>query len=91
MLARERLSKRHFTTSIIQGQLYSPEEAIHVGFLDRLSTADNVLNTALEEAERLATLDASAYAYNKEVARGELVKKVLDNLETNISELIQGI
>ena len=91
MLARERLSKRHFTTSIIQGQLYSPEEAIHVGFLDRLSTADNVLNTALEAAERLATLDASAYAYNKEVARGELVKKVLDNLETNISELIQGI
>ncbi|MCH2668153.1 MAG: crotonase/enoyl-CoA hydratase family protein [Deinococcales bacterium] len=91
MLARERLSKRHFTAAIIQGQLYSPEEAIDVGFLDRLSPADAVLNTALEEAQRLLTLDASAYAYNKQVARGALVTRVLDNLESNILELVQGI
>jgi enoyl-CoA hydratase len=91
MLARERLSKRHFTAAIIQGQLYSPEEAIDVGFLDRLSPADAVLNTALEEAQRLLTLDASAYAYNKQVARGALVTRVLDNLESNILELVQEI
>ena len=91
MLARERLSKRLFTAAIIQGQLYSPEEAIDVGFLDRLSPADAVLNTALEEAQRLLTLDASAYAYNKQVARGALVTRVLDNLESNILELVQGI
>ena len=91
MLARERLSKRHFTAAIIQGQLYNPKEAIDVGFLDRLSPADAVLNTAREEAQRLVTLDASAYAYNKQVARGALVTTVLDNLESNILELVQGI
>ena len=39
MFARERLSKRHFTASIIQAQLYTPEEAVDVGFLDRVSPA----------------------------------------------------
>ena len=90
MFARERLSKRHFTASIIQAQLYSPEEAVDVGFLDRESPADTVLNTALKEAERLATLDASAYAHTKQFARTELATRVLDNLESNIAALMQG-
>jgi len=89
MFARERLSKRHFTSSVLQAQLYSPGEAVDVGFLDRLSPADTVLNTALEEAERLATLDAPAYARTKRLARGEVAKRVLENLNGNIAALMK--
>src|SRR5262245_1515716 len=52
-LARERLSKRHFTRAAIQAELYDPDEAVAAGFLDRACDPGAVAETALAEARRL--------------------------------------
>ncbi|MDE0652535.1 MAG: crotonase/enoyl-CoA hydratase family protein [bacterium] len=61
-LARARLSPRHFTRACNTAQVYSPTEAVDVGFLDEAGSAD-----ATGEALRVATefaegLDANAFA-----------------------------
>ena len=61
-LARARLSPRHFTRACNTAQVYTPTEAVEVGFLDEAGSAD-----ATGEALRVATglaegLDANAFA-----------------------------
>ena len=65
-LARARLSPRHFTRACNTAQVYSPTEAVEVGFLDEAGSAD-----ATGEALRVATglaesLDADAFAKTRE-------------------------
>ena len=88
MFARERLSKRHFTNSIIQARLYSPTDAVDVGFLDRVCSAETLMDEALGEARQLAELDLPSYGRTKQRARGELAEGILNNLDTDISRLM---
>jgi enoyl-CoA hydratase len=39
-LARDRLSRRHFVAASTLGRVYSPNEAVDVGYLDRVVAAD---------------------------------------------------
>mgnify|MGYP003469079632 FL=1 len=45
-LAKDRLTKPAFQRSVINGELFSPEEAIGAGFLDRDVPAEQLLDTA---------------------------------------------
>ena len=53
-LARERLSERHFQRATVQAEIYGPDDALAVGFLDRVVDADDLHGIALDEAARLA-------------------------------------
>lgn len=64
-LARARLNPLFITRALIQSQLYDPDAAIQVGYLDRVLPADQVLDGALAEAAELAELPPAAYAQNK--------------------------
>ncbi len=88
MFARERLSKRHFTNAVIQARLYSPAEAVDVGFLDRVCTADTLLDEALGEARRLATLDLPSYGRTKGRARNALAEQIRSGLDEDIARLM---
>ena len=88
MFARERLSKRHFTNAAIQARLYNPTDAVDVGFLDRVCSADTLLDEALAEAHQLAKLDLSAYGRTKERARGALAEQVRVGLEEDLARLM---
>lgn len=64
-LARARLNPLYLTRALIQSQLYDPDAAIQVGYLDRVLPADQVLDAALAEAAELGELPAETYAKNK--------------------------
>ena len=62
-MAKLRLSRRHLLEATMLSKLYSPAEAVEVGFLDRLSngeTTEEASSAALELAERLNTEAFSA-------------------------------
>jgi enoyl-CoA hydratase len=79
-LAKARLNPRHLTRAFVQAQLYDPDEAVPVGFLDRVLPMDQVVSTALAEAKALAELPAEAYGLNKQDIRAEHIAAVRASL-----------
>jgi len=86
-LARDRLSKRHFVASTIQGRSYTPEEARDVGFLDQVVDAGAVEETALAAARALADLPTGALSATKELARRYMVDGVRRGLADDMARL----
>ena len=61
-LARSRLSPRYLTLACNTAQVYTPDQAVHVGFLDS-TTRDDVVEQACGVAASLAErLDSTAFA-----------------------------
>ena len=81
MLAKERLSKRYLARAAIGATLFGPSEAKDAGFLDEAVAAEDLRETALAAARRLAELDAAAYAGVKDGLRGEAIAAVLAGLD----------
>ena len=78
-LARARLSPRHFTVACNTAQIYSPTEAVDVGFLDRAGSSDatsDALGVAAELAQRL---DANAFARTRRVTCQRLAGTIMRN------------
>ncbi|MEQ9435053.1 crotonase/enoyl-CoA hydratase family protein [Hyphomonas sp.] len=72
-LCKARLNPLYMTESVIMGTLFSPEEAVTVGYLDRVTAPDQVLAEAMTEAERLKALPGAALAGNKTLLRQPFV------------------
>lgn len=68
-LARDRLLPTAFTYATMGAQLYGPEEAAAVGYLDQVVPADELVAAATAEAARLGELRTGAFAETKERAR----------------------
>jgi enoyl-CoA hydratase len=86
-LARDRLSKRHFTQSVIQARIYSATEAVDAGFLDVTTAPESVIETAMAEAARLAELRSGAYGQTKAVARADMVERVRASLDEDMARV----
>ena len=80
-LARARLTPRHLTEAAILARLYSPPEAVEVGFLDDVASSDGIADIAFQKARELAALDAGAFAANKLAFRSEIGARMLDGHE----------
>ena len=73
-IALDRLSKRHVHRSTANARLTGAHEAVDVGFLDEVVSADRVLDRAVEIATELAeTLDPPSYLRTVEKVRGDLL------------------
>lgn len=68
-MAKCRLNNHKLTEAFIQATLYGPDDAVDVGFLDKVLPADDVLDAALGEAARLGELPQGAYHGNKMLLR----------------------
>jgi enoyl-CoA hydratase len=84
-LARARLSPLYLSRSAIVAELFEPQKAIEVGFLDQVVDDSNLLASnlktiAIEKAQSLAPLDSKAYACNKKAFRGEIIERVLASI-----------
>ena len=79
-LATNRLSKRHLTSALIQSQLYSPEEAVDAGFLDLVVGEDELIQSSLDLAKKLAELPGEAYAKNRLDSRKLPIDKIRQSL-----------
>jgi enoyl-CoA hydratase len=73
-IARHRLTPAYFDRAAILAELYSPQEAITPGFLDRVVSSDQLLDTARETASALSKLDMPAHAATKLRVRGPMLE-----------------
>jgi enoyl-CoA hydratase len=73
-IARHRLSTPYFHRAAILAEMYSPQEAIAPGFLDRVTSSDQLLGAARETTAALSTLDMPAHAATKLRVRGPMLE-----------------
>jgi len=85
-LARERLSKRHFTNAVTQAEIFDPDGAVDAGFLDRTEAAGALPEAALAEAKRLSAL-GNAFGHTKHNERWRAVKYIEDTLAEDMTRI----
>jgi len=86
-LAKDRLSKRHLTAATLQARIYSPDDAVDVGYLDRVVDADELFAQSLECSKRLAELPRGAYGWTKKIARESVVASIRATLEEDMAQV----
>jgi len=87
-LARDRLSRRHFTQAATQARIYDPLSAVDAGYLDMTVKPADLLGAALEQARRLAVLPHPAFGNTKFNERGATVKLIRDTLAEDLAKLM---
>jgi enoyl-CoA hydratase len=75
-LARDRLTPAALVRATLAAEVYDPAGALEAGYLDRVVPADEVIGTAIAEANRLGAYRPGAYARTKEVLRRATVDRV---------------
>ena len=77
-LARERLSPRQLQFATVGAQMYDPDGAVSVGFLDGVVEPDALDASAAEEARRWAELPRGAYRGQVRMNRGDVLGRLAD-------------
>ncbi len=77
-LARERLSPRQLQFATVGAQMYDPDGAVSVGFLDGVVEPDALDASATEEAGRWAALPRAAYRGQVRMNRGDVLGRLAD-------------
>lgn len=72
-LSRERLAPTHLGRSLLNAEIYRPDDAVTAGFLDRAVAADELAEQAQGTAAALAALSRSAHVASKRSVRAELL------------------
>ncbi|MBT7868407.1 MAG: enoyl-CoA hydratase, partial [Actinobacteria bacterium] len=84
-LARDRLSKRHYTRATALGYLYSPDQAVDVGYLDEVVAADQVLATAVEQAHGLTGISRSGLLGTRQTTRAAIADEIKAGLAADLA------
>ena len=87
-LARDRLSPTALACATLMAQIYTPEEAANIGYLDAVLPAADVLTRARSEAARLGALPRSAFAATKTRLRGKTIAHIHATLEEDMRSLL---
>lgn len=75
-LARDRLSPNLLTAAVLEAQLFDPEAACEVGYLDTAVPIDSLGETVRMRARALAALDAAAFAETKRRLRQPTLDRI---------------
>ncbi|MCS6898416.1 MAG: crotonase/enoyl-CoA hydratase family protein [Myxococcales bacterium] len=86
-LARDRLNPHALQEATLFARIYTPDEAVEAGYLDRVIDEATLLEEATREAARLAALPGNAYARTKTILRERTVNYVRQNLEMDMIRL----
>ncbi len=68
-LAQERLARRHLLGATLAANMYSPLQAVDVGFVDEVHTTQEVEAVAIARAARFAEFNPATYAATKAALR----------------------
>ncbi|WP_053146192.1 crotonase/enoyl-CoA hydratase family protein [Pseudomonas sp. P97.38] len=79
-LARDRLRKSAFHRSVINAEMFNPQDAVGAGFLDKVVSAQDLQEAALEAARQLKKLNMTAHKNTKLKVR----KALLETLDSAI-------
>jgi enoyl-CoA hydratase len=78
--ARMRMPNTEFLRGTVQAHIYAPDTALIAGFYDQVVASEQLMDTALEEAGRLAKLPRRAYVSTRAIIRGA----ALDHIESTL-------
>jgi enoyl-CoA hydratase len=81
-MARFKLNNQYLDASVVGAELYLPDAAVRVGYLDEVVAPENLDARTLEKAQALLELDGKAFAGNKKIIRGAAIEKIRAELET---------
>ena len=81
-LARDRLRRSYFNRSVINAEMFEPQEAMRAGFLDAVVAPDALMPAARAMAEQMKKLNMTAHANTKVKAR----RALLETLDWAIEE-----
>jgi enoyl-CoA hydratase len=82
-ICRQRLTPAHFTRAVILAEVYSPDDAVAAGFLDRVVQASDLHDVADSAAAALTTLDMDAHAASKVRARDNALNALRAAIEAD--------
>ena len=89
-LARDRIATTELVRATLRAQIYEPEEAARIGYLDEVRPAAEVLARATEEAAKLGGLSRMAYHATKKRQRGKTIAHVLATLDEDMRSITLG-
>jgi enoyl-CoA hydratase len=85
-LARQRLAPRDFNRSLVTAAMYSPEEAVAAGFLDRVVPAGELREASQAAAGELAGLDMDAHAATKLRVREDALEALREAIDAELAQ-----
>ena len=80
-LAKFKLAKNHKQRALLNGEMYSIEDAVAPGYLDEVVEPDKLIETAKAKAKDLATLGHPFYHQTKQLDQEEVIKKINSGIE----------
>ncbi len=86
-LMRDRLSKRHVARATL-GQMYDPETAVDVGYLDEVVDADDLVDTAVAHARIAGAVGRGAMKRTRVTTRGAIADAVRSGLADDLSHFV---
>ena len=87
-LARLRLTSRHFVRATTQAELYDPVAAVEAGYLDRVTSPEELFDSALAEAVRLAALPQPAFADTKRGVHAALAASIRETFASDLKRMM---
>lgn len=86
-LARDRLSRRHYTRATLLGSTYSPAEAVDVGYVDEIVPLAELESTVIDRATAYAdAISPTGFATTRVNARQATIDHVLAGLDADVGE-----
>jgi enoyl-CoA hydratase len=89
-LARDRLVPTELGRATLQAQIYSPDAAARVGYLDEVVALTEVLARAKVEAARLGAFARPPFHATKKRLRGKTIGHILSTLDEDMGTLLDG-
>jgi enoyl-CoA hydratase len=85
-IAKSRLSSVYTERSVNNAEIYTPKEAIHAGFLDKIVPQEQLLPTAIKIASMFDKLNKKAHAETKLKVRKNYLEEIQNAIQQDIKE-----
>ncbi len=86
-LARDRLRKSVFNRSVINGELFNPQDAVDAGFLDKVVPAEQLMSSALAVAQQMKKMNMTAHKNTKLKVRKAMLETLAKAIELDQQHL----
>jgi 3,2-trans-enoyl-CoA isomerase len=82
------LGQRQAEAALLSGAMYSAEEALQLGLIDRIATKDDLEGEALQKAREYASQDSAAFCSIKKLLRQATAEEMMKREKTSILEFV---
>ena len=84
-ILRQRVTPAALTRSVLLAEVFTPDNAIHTGFLDEVVEESELMNAAMAAAQSFRALNATAHAHSKKRLREPVITAISAGLTKDIA------